>query len=457
MSIKKISTESILLLSSLIVFYIFQFFGNKLLIFSSYILFILFQYLINKDIRRSIVSSLVLAVFSEAGFGISLFKMEPSEFNPDSGWWFSPMTMLILAILPLSLRRIKLKKKVYAIDFLVTIFFLWNCISLYFFPNSENVMYALINLFEISIAYYVLRMNLEKSDKENLVKILISVLVFQSILGLTQFILGSNIGTSIENANELYPYGLTTVEDENLFRITGSYGHANLLAVCLVTLLPFLFYFKRKTNFLLGLAVSAVILTLSRVAWFTVILMFLYIFLYLLNKENDRFRIYRNFGITVFIVLILFSQIILSRLNTLPDSFSEGSSWDTRQKIWQEAWNLLEQYPISGTGQNRFIQLAFENQTDNFYPLNDRAFSYKIHNLFLEIAAETGIIGLYIFILFLVLQYYYLLKIKNRQQSNFYRILLLSLSVLLFISMFNPLFLTSLFRIYFLLPTLIFI
>ncbi|EKE02531.1 MAG: hypothetical protein ACD_20C00370G0002, partial [uncultured bacterium] len=191
--------------------------------------------------------------------------MEPKGFNLGLGFMISPMTILLASLLPLSVNN--RPKKISKSDILLIIFLLLSTLSFLIFPY-ENTLYGILSLAEIIALYYLLRINI--SEDNHICQIFISILMFQTGLGLIQNILGRPIGILAESINITNPEGYTASEDINLFRITGTFGHPNFYASFLLVLYPFLFFYK-SNNKIIGvfkyLVPVAIVFTYSRVAW----------------------------------------------------------------------------------------------------------------------------------------------------------------------------------------------
>lgn len=448
----------IFLLIGLFVVFVLQFLiGSKLFYFFTYLLLALIFYIYSGNVNKSLIYSLIIAFFSESGIGSSLFRMEPLFINSDSGWMVSPITMLITILFPLTLLTKRNIFRVYFTDYAVILFLFTNFIILLFYPYAENILYALIGLVELTVAYFLLRLNLTKEDLRIIPILLISILIYNSFLGLLQFSFGRNIGQNIEIVNYIYPYGLTAAEDENIFRVTGTAGHANLFAITIVTLLPFILLSKKYTFFILGFVYLVLILTFSRLAWLIGgVLTFFMTYIYI--KSKNWLKITNKISFIFFILLpLMLSPLIVMRLNTIPEAFAEGGSWDVRIKVWREALNLFIQSLFIGIGPNRFQQLASEQGITNVFIRSGFSPSTKIHNIFLELLTETGLIGFISFLVIIISLFYYLIqkKIKSLFSLDFNNILVLSLSSLLLISQFHPIFHTVQFRLYYLLAALI--
>jgi len=176
----------------------------------------------------------------------------------------------------------------------------------------------------------------------------------------------------------------------------GSFSHPNSLAgfilVCLILLLG-----KSKLRCLDKIALLSgtllIIFTFSRVVWLTASLLGL---IYLLTKlqRNIKFKSLRfDFSYLIIALLIpLFVYLFSKTTNDL-------TSLTIRMKLANTALVLIRQSPIFGIGANSFILgLAKTNSVwEGLYWLQ------PVHNIFLLVASETGLVGLSLFVGFLVL------------------------------------------------------
>lgn len=440
----------------LTLFYLILFFSpSKLSYFSAYLIIFFIFYLGLKSIQKSLIFSLILSFFTELGLASSWFKLEPTELGFISGYSFTPFTFLSLILLVIFIfNHDYLKPK--AADILLFLFFLWNIFIFIIFPNV-NVLYGIISLTEISIGYYFLRLYISAKDFLSVFYLLISSLIFQIVLGIYQLLIQRNVGLIGEASTYISPFGTTTSEDENLFRITGGFGHANTLAVVLLGLIPFLFIFKKKRFDILKIfSFLTLFFTYSRAAWFICFP----IVIILLWKFNHRFNknifIKRKWikALILFLIIILIWPVLSARLRSIPQTFDENGSIDVRVKLIQESLNLIQLYPVTGIGTNRFQQIASENSITEIFARNGISPSTQLHNLYAEVAVSAGLPGLFIFLLLFisVLFHYFLKKRKNTmlQKGAFYGFI-----GLLLVSAFHPLYLTVQFRLFFLLSAII--
>lgn len=441
----------------LILFYLIIFFSpNKPIYFSAYFVATFFFYLSSKDIRQSLLLSLILSLFSDMGLAGSLTLIEPKRLNLGSGYLFSPMTVLVLMLLPFSLTR-KIKE-VNIADIVMLLFLVWNTVSLIIFPNS-TVLYGIMSLGEMILVYYLLRIYIAQIPQTRIISILISMVLFQAAAAFLQVIFKRPLGLTAEAVIFEHPLGFTTVEEEDLFRVTGTFGHPNIFASFLLSIIPFLLLYSPKSVFFNILKLSSIVIlffTYSRAAWFIFILVILYYFLR--NKDIVMRMVEANLGMVIKSLILFFglfailSPYLFTRIESLPAAFEKKGSMDVRLKLLEEGWHLFRLYPATGVGLNSSVQAYVENPaTDLFYYIAPSKF-YRLHNTFLEIAVETGIVGILLFLLFIyqVIKTYFSKKRTYLKDAAY-----LGLLGFIGISLFNPLFHSSQFRLFFLLAAII--
>ena len=273
----------------LIIFYfLITLVPNKLVYFSAYFISTFFFYLATKNIRVSLLYSLILSLFSDVGLASSWFLMEPKELNLGSGYMITPTTILLFLLLVFSFT--KKPKSFHVADIFVLFLFLWSVINFLLFPYS-NVLYGILSLGEIVLLYYFLRIHLTKNLFVSVGYLFISMLFFQTFLGTLQLFLRRPVGLLIEAVTFANPFGVTASENENLFRLTGTFGHPNFFASFLLISLPFLFFSPVKNKLftiLKFLALTALFFTYSRAAWGIILFLFI---LWLASQKNILLKI----------------------------------------------------------------------------------------------------------------------------------------------------------------------
>ncbi|MBI2616838.1 O-antigen ligase family protein [Candidatus Gottesmanbacteria bacterium] len=450
-SLRNIRGKYILL--GLIFFYLVQLFApNKPVYFFSYFLATGFFFLDNRDIRKSLFYSFILSLFSEVGLAGSLFLMEPSKLLLGSGWWISPMTLYIFLFFLFSFgKRIQ---KIILTDYLIFLFFLWNVVVFLVLPD-RNSFFGFISLMEQTIAYYLLRVNLSRDTLPVIITVVVSVLIFQTLLSSVQVLLRSPVGLRSEAILVENPYGLTTVEEENLFRVSGTYGHPNLFATFLLATIPFLLFSAKFSWWKIVASIFtflALFFTYSRGAWFFSIPLMVTFGVILLRQFGHairlRIRFLLLFPVFVIICVFLVFPAFILRFRTISDAFVEGGSFQVRELLIQEAIRIIGAYPLTGVGLNRSLQWYANDPVTDLFTIVPISGFYRIHNTPLEIATETGIVGFILFLFILAATTFNFFSLK---QDIVKIAAFLGLFGFLGISFLNPFFHASVFRIFFLL------
>ena len=446
----------------LIFFYSSQFFiHGKLLYFLSYFILIFFFYYALKKINLVILLTLVVSLFFEVGLANRWFILQPTQLNMGSGWWISPKTFLFLSLLLLTFKNRKLLNhfKIKSSDVMLALFFFWAIFS-FFFQTNINFFIGIFQLFEMVIIYYLLRLHLSDQNLGMVIFILFSQVIFQSFISFGQLIYKRPLGLIIESTLVKDPFLLTTVEGTNIFRLTGTFGHPNMLAAFMISLAPFVILF-RPASFIYGLIDLLIFLiifyTYSRISWFFFIIE--YLFCLNLNKLKkfpaglNLKRLLMPVIILLIVLIFLIYPNLLGRWQSTGFSIQEYGSLGMRIKMMQEGLNLVAKQPLLGVGLNRSLEYYAKNPvTDLFQNTKPDPF-YRIHNTFLEIASELGIIGLILFLLFI---YFVLISaIKEKRNSLIKSASTLGMAGLIIIAYVNPFFHTIQMDIMFLLAAVV--
>ncbi len=200
---------------------------------------------------------------------------------------------------------------------------------------------------------------------------------------------------------------------ENM-KITAAFKAPNDFGTYVATVLPLplaliafsvMDWRKKAGLFVLSLLFAAcLVLTFARGAW----LGFFAGFLFLLVFTGRR-----RFIATLVILAVLAALTVLvappaikAQLGSLSQLGSDTSSMD-RLLIWKTGWRMFLDRPVFGHGLNTFMSI-FER-----YKPADYVWIVYAHNCFLQMAAETGITGLLIFLWFCA-------SVLGRAISNFF-------------------------------------
>lgn len=231
-------------------------------------------------------------------------------------------------------------------------------------------------------------------------------------------------------------------------RMFSTLGQPNWLASYLVLILPFslafLLLFKNRntklffalssalifwaiilTNSrsgLLGLAISAAVFTIlagtktlkSNQKW-AIALLAIFVSLTLIYADPINWRIKELAAIKKKQGTSAQNQVA----SPLPDQSSPTESGQIRLVVWRGAIKVLSTNPILGTGPETFVSTYYLTRPDEHNKTSEWEFFYnKVHNEFLNYLANTGLLGLGAFLIFLLLTFRELLfKLKPEVSS----------------------------------------
>jgi putative inorganic carbon (hco3(-)) transporter len=153
------------------------------------------------------------------------------------------------------------------------------------------------------------------------------------------------------------------------------------------------FFWEKKTIFRIMSSASAILalltimLSFSRGAYLGVLVGAIFFSIIYLSRSGYLGKVLIVLGIVVAVLSLLYSSSISRRLAS---SFNpkEGSNIE-RMKNWKEAADIISDYPLSGVGLGNYAVTVDSTAEDRS--------SIYAHNLFLDIAAETGILNALVF------------------------------------------------------------
>lgn len=264
------------------------------------------------------------------------------------------------------------------------------------------------------IGFY-LRHNLYRYYSLRSVMIFLMMALFcEASLGLVQGITQTSIGAVQQYfGQEMEHISIYKAGVMSLVRVQGTFKHSNILGNWIVLLLPLV---VAKALMSTGrarllywvcsiIAGVTLVLTLSRGNWgaavFGIIMMFYATGALTLKRINwPRFLLLglitgvylASLVFTYFDELSLFSKALAERVQMLPGSRSES----TRYNLILGSAELIAENPWFGVGLGKSNELLHYTE----YEIRDR-FSSTVHNIFLIIATEGGIIGCLLFFLVL--------------------------------------------------------
>lgn len=287
-----------------------------------------------------------------------------------------------------------------------------SLLSLVWAADAQVSLYYIVKLLN-GLALLIFIINFKFSYKKIGLAIIASGFV-QGILAILQFLtqkvwaskwlgmaeqLSQTLGTSVIEVNGI-----------RWLRAYGSLPHPNILAGCLVIsclLLVVMLILNRHKweKVLLWVSWPAILaglfFTFSKSAFLALGIGFLFlsIFIYLSyeNKAKIVFSQILFSGFLVLAVLTLFySQLVFTRLNA--EERLELKSLTERALYFEQAKDLIQDNWLKGVGLGNYTWVLF-----NSLPEKQPAWYYQpVHNVYLLVATELGILGFIIFILIII-------------------------------------------------------
>lgn len=398
------------------------------------------------------------------------------------GWRFNEwqsisiyVTDVLLAVLLIfwvfnfkfSTKSVKFQKS----DYFLLAFLTISAISI---KNSTNPMvswFQWLKVVEFSVFYwYLSSYAFTKFGLYNSFLAIFAGGIFQSLIAMIQFLKQSSIGLkffgeSIINsdlsgiASFYLPAQAGLPTGEKIIRAYGTTPHPNVLAVYLF-LAIFAFYFiylysrlhsehspladnwDKATLIFYGILLFAFFATFSRTTifiWFislclgAIIIRLNRHYRLIFGTKESRRRI-KTILLISFCVLVIFSSFYLNEIRARLAISGEDQAIELRTFYASES--LKTGLNLFGVGIGNFVGWMVENSPH--LPV----YAYQpVHNIYLLIYSETGILGILFFITFLI----YVIKefiLKTRLQKSYHPSFLVFFYSLLFIGFFDHLFLT---------------
>ncbi|MBI3385250.1 O-antigen ligase family protein [Candidatus Gottesmanbacteria bacterium] len=263
----------------------------------------------------------------------------------------------------------------------------------------------------IFLGFYVSRERGKSLSLKKIILLLSLSVFYEAILGFCQFFRQASVGGLWwflgERTFSAATPGIAQaiINGELLLRPYATFPHPNVLGGYMAIVLPLILFVlinkstKKKplnTYFLLLTTILGIIslfLSFSRTAWIVgTASMTTLIFFLTKNKI-------KTLGILLAVFLVGFmtvGRIIASRLQTLETV--DKQSLIFRQQLNEASVKMILDHPAFGVGLNNFL-IALPH----YYQLKDITRFYQpAHNIYLMIAAEAGLLGLVLFLFFIL-------------------------------------------------------
>ena len=373
----------------------------------------------------------------QLGVRILAYQFTPGFHEYEIAWLYTSDLFLLLFLFSFFSRN-KLRNKLDTrnsgsplqfrfpiVSYLSLIVFLFFAAVSIFFAASEGL--AIYNFFRLLLlaltALAVANLIRDKKVFKTALMIIAILAITQSLIGFGQFINQKNLGLKFLGESPISASdgasSKIVVEGAKVLRAYGTFPHPNILAAFLVLGLLALYYFWLKrpsewkifssvknllSDLLIGAAIFTAVfglmITFSRAAWGMAVFATTFIIIFSLIKKDRFIQAVRLLVLMSAIGLILFfsfQALILPRTKISADepAVTERASYN------KLAIGLIKSHPFGVGIGNQVLFSAREGVYRNFGFENVWQWQ-PIHNIYLLIASETGVIGLLVFLAFLI-------------------------------------------------------
>lgn len=339
-----------------------------------------------------------------------------------------------------------LSPTIYLTDFFIFIFVILSFLSIY--KNERDIIFQLLRrkfflfIFIFSFIFLNILFSLELKIallkwlrfflfflfglsiyffKGDLLKIIYKPFLFSvfliSVIGIVQFLYQSSIGGPFyflgERKFNLFTVGIAKKEifGVDLLRPYSTFSHPNSLAGFLGASFLFLIFVVQDKSFIkkmvLFFSFVVIILTFSEGVFISLFIVFIYaFFLHFLKKEQVLFS-----NLILFSILIFLSLFLISFPYQNFKFLEEYEEISLRFLLAKKAGSFLLLRPLFGVGFNNFI-LGVSNIA---FLYGGVWFLQPVHNIFLLILSELGILGFLIFSLFI---FFFFKKVSSKKNLS---------------------------------------
>lgn len=364
----------------------------------------------------------------------------------------------------------------------IFLFFLFLTINISLSQSPLEALYGLLKLFEVGFLTYYIG-NIHRTKLKILLFPLTFGIISESVLAIAQFFTQGSLGGILYYFGERTFTSVTpgianaSINGQLLLRPYATFPHPNVLAGYLVISMTILLmchsglsgiwksrFFTNLTRaqdprypkstrlsqgsvarmttiflyfFTLLLGTIGLCVTLSRVAilvWFFVCV---FLFFRFLQKRvfTKKILLIAN-GVLLTLVITLF--IISPLLPRFSQFALQDESVVLREQLALDAFKMLFAHPIFGVGLHNFLPAL-----PHYDFARGSVFSIQpVHNIFLLVGAETGFVGLWLFVSFFIWMYLRLINICRRSVGSGPTLVIILLTEVVILGSFDHYFLT---------------
>ncbi len=295
----------------------------------------------------------------------------------------------------------------------ILLFIVWGALSMFNAPNKLLSSLEVACFVKTFLCYFYLANNLKtKKDIWFAARCFMAGMFLQSLIGLAQQALHRNLGLDFFGERKEEKMMKAVGGSDPVFRIGGTLGHPTFFGGYLAALLPislamFLLPGQLIKRFVTGLVFAlgflVLIFSYCRSAWIVSAVSFLVL---LFGWFRDFFKTRAVKMAPILGVLLLGLCIVLPFYSRIHSRLTDDDKGSTESRIpqWKMGFEMIKAHPFLGVGLNNYnvVSEMYEPYVAD-ENTNTRVFFYgtKIHNVYLGVASQAGLGGLFFYILFL--------------------------------------------------------
>ncbi|EKQ53582.1 MULTISPECIES: O-antigen ligase family protein [unclassified Clostridium] len=281
------------------------------------------------------------------------------------------------------------RRKIYKFDIPLGIFMILTFIfTMIAYRNIENIKIWIVNLLLFTIIFSVDVFRNRKVLIKELNIITGFYAVFMFIASLSSLIMRFT-GTTIEMGQVIYGGTKGVFENENALAIASAL--ALVMCIYLNSIAqnhkPKMFWTANMIIQIINMVGITMIGGHDGRSAFLIVGGVLYAFIFMLNKS-------KYFRIACILIPIIAGGVFLTHQSNVRN-FTSG-----RTSLWQSAAIVIEKHPLTGVGYNDLVEAVRNARETDDLPGLDAG---RLHNVYVETAAENGIISLLLLLTFIVM------------------------------------------------------
>ncbi|MCY8232281.1 O-antigen ligase family protein [Priestia endophytica] len=316
-----------------------------------------------------------------------------SSYNINVGFALKPYMIIIAVCFVLRLNGFRFYK-LRTFEVVIFVFYIYYCSTGLFAKYPEYSIRLILGIIITLTSYIVMKDILSKVDIMKLEKIISSVGIIFNLTSIILYAIGMYFLHFNFIGNQIRSYGVLV--DRSVPRLIGTFDDPNIFSFCNFV---FFFYYlthidSKKSKLGLLLTTSTLLLTFSRGAILAVLLGLFMFFIF--AKVKTKIKMVTS-GLVLSYLLIQIANFFLSiNIWDILTSRFESSANDNgsgRFTLWENGISLFKDHPVFGIG------------LFNFRPYNSSYFGSDryMHNTFLEVLTESGLIGLTLYLIIFLL------------------------------------------------------